>query len=148
MPDTKISALVAITGANLATNDVFPVVDVSVTTTKNVTRAEMFLATPPIDVLGTMTADGIALDKTVTAAATVGAQTINKPAGTVNFAAAAASLVVTNNTVNTGSIILATVGTVDTTLKSVVAVAAAGSFTLTGNAAATAETRVNWLVVN
>ena len=148
MADTKISALTAITGANLATGDLFPVVDVSVTTTKSVTRAEMFQATPSVDVLGTLTADGLALDKTVTAATTVGAQTINKPAGTVNFAAAATSLVVTNSTVTTASIILATVGTVDATMKTVVAVAAAGSFTLTANAAATAETRVNWLVVN
>lgn len=32
--------------------------------------------------------------------------------------------------------------------KAVVAVAGAGSFTLTANAAATAETRVNWLIIN
>ena len=88
------------------------------------------------------------LDKTVTASGTTGAQTINKNAGTVNFAAAATSLVVTNNRVTANSIIIATVATVDTTMKSVVAVAGAGSFTLTANAAATAETRVNWLVIN
>jgi hypothetical protein len=88
------------------------------------------------------------LDKTVTAAGTTGAQTINKNAGTVNFAAAATSLVVTNNRVTSNSIIIATVATNDTTMKSVIAVAGAGSFTLTANAAATAETRVNWLVIN
>ena len=88
------------------------------------------------------------LDKTVTASGTTGAQTINKNAGTVNFAAVATSLVVTNNRVTANSIIIATVATVDTTMKSVVAVAGAGSFTLTANAAATAETRVNWLVIN
>ena len=88
------------------------------------------------------------LDKTVTASGTTGAQTINKNAGTVNFAAAATSLVVTNNRVTANSIIIATVATVDTTMKSVVAVAGAGSFTLTANAAATAETRVNWLIIN
>ena len=148
MADTKISALTAITGASLATGDLFPVVDISATTTKSVTRAEMFLATPPIDITGALTADAINLDKTVTAGGVVGAQTINKPAGTVNFAAAATSLVVTNSLVTTSSIIIAMVGTVDTTMKTVVAVAAAGSFTLTANAAATAETRVNFLVVN
>ncbi len=90
----------------------------------------------------------IILDKTVTAAGTTGAQTINKTVGSVNFAAGATSLVVTNNRVTTSSIIVATVATNDTTLKSVVAVAASGSFTLTANAAATAETRVNFIVIN
>jgi hypothetical protein len=86
--------------------------------------------------------------KTVTAGGTTGAQTINKTSGTVNFAAAATSLVVTNSLVTTSSIIICTVGTNDTTMKSVIAVAASGSFTLTANAAATAETRVNFLVIN
>jgi hypothetical protein len=90
----------------------------------------------------------IILDKTVTAGGTTGAQTINKTVGSVNFAAAGASLVVTNNRVTTASIIVATVATADATMKSVVAVAAAGSFTLTANAAATAQTRVNWIVIN
>ena len=88
------------------------------------------------------------LDKTVTAAGTTGARTISKNAGSVNFAAAATSLVVTNSLVTTSSIIVATVATNDATMKSVQAVAAAGSFTLYANAAATAETRVNFLVIN
>jgi hypothetical protein len=50
--------------------------------------------------------------------------------------------------VTTSSIILATVASNDSTMKSVQAVAAAGSFTLYANAAATAETRVNFLVLN
>ena len=87
-------------------------------------------------------------DKTVTAGGTTGAQTINKNAGTVNFAAAATSLVVTDSRVTTSSIIICTVGTNDTTLKSVAAVAGAGSFTLYASAAATAETRVNFLIIN
>jgi hypothetical protein len=90
----------------------------------------------------------VAADKTITAAGTTGAQTINKNAGSVNFAAAATSLVVTNSRVITSSVIIATVGTNDTTLKSVSAVAASGSFTLYANAAATAETRVNFIVIN
>ena len=90
----------------------------------------------------------IAFDKTVTAAGTTGAQTINKTAGSVNFAAAASTLVVTNSLVSTSSIILATVAANDATLKSVAVVAAAGSFTLHANAAATAETRVNFMVIN
>lgn len=86
--------------------------------------------------------------KTVTAAGTTGAQTINKTALTVNFAALATSLVVTNSLVATTSVITCTPGTVDSTMKSVVVVAGAGSFTITANAAATAETRVNCLVFN
>jgi hypothetical protein len=88
------------------------------------------------------------LDKTVTAGGTTGARTINKNAGTVNFAAAATSLVVTDSRVTTSSIIICTVGTNDTTLKSVAAVAGTGSFTMHANAAATAETRVNFLIIN
>jgi len=88
------------------------------------------------------------LDKTVTAAGTTTPQTINKTAGSVNFAAADASKVVTNSLVTANSIIVATVATNDSTMKSVQAVAAAGSFTLYANAAATAETRVNFLVIN
>ena len=90
----------------------------------------------------------IVVDKTITASGTTGAQTINKTSGSVNFAIAATSLVVTNSLVTTSSIILATVASNDTTMKSVQAVAAAGSFTLYANAAAAAETRVNFLVFN
>lgn len=91
---------------------------------------------------------GINLDKTITAGGTTGAQTINKTTGTVNFAAAATSLVVTNSLVTANSIIICTVGTNDTTMKSVAAVATSGSFTLYPDAAPTAETRVNFLVTN
>ena len=93
-------------------------------------------------------AHDIRYDKTVTTGGTTGAQTINKNAGSVNFAAADASKVVTNDRVSASSIIVATVATNDATMKSVQAVAAAGSFTLYANVAATAETRVNFLVIN
>ena len=90
--------------------------------------------------------NGIA--KTITAPGTDGAQTINKNFGSVNFAISATSLVVTNSLVTANSVVVATVATVDATMKSVVAVAGAGSFTLTANAGATAETRVNFAVFN
>lgn len=93
-------------------------------------------------------ASDLRLGNTITAGGTTGAQTINKASGTVNFAAAATSLVVTNSLVTANSRIIATVGTNDTTMKSVAAVAGAGSFTLHANAAATGETRVNWVVIN
>lgn len=88
------------------------------------------------------------VDATMTAGGTTGAQTINKAAGSVNFAAAATSLVVTNSLVTTSSIVIATVLTNDGTLKSVQCVPAAGSFTIHANAAATAETKVAFIVVN
>lgn len=88
------------------------------------------------------------LDKTITAGGTTGDQTINKTCGSVNFAPSATSLVVTNNRVTTSSVIVATVATNDSTMKTVLAVPAAGSFTLYANAAPTAETRVNWIVIN
>lgn len=88
------------------------------------------------------------IDSTVTAGGTTGAQTINKAAGSVNFEAAAASLVVTNSLVSADSIILCTVRTNDATMKSVVAVGGSGSFTLYPNAAPTAEVRVDFHVMN
>lgn len=88
------------------------------------------------------------VDATITAGGTTGDRTINKSAGSVNFAAAATSLTVTSNKVTTSSVVLCTVATNDTTLKSVQCVAAAGSFQMFGNAAATAETRVNFWVLN
>lgn len=88
------------------------------------------------------------LDKTITAGGTIGAQTINKSAGTVNFAAAATSVVVTNSLVTANSIIIATVATNDNLMFSVQAVAGSGSFTLYPDAAPFAETRVNFLVIN
>ena len=97
---------------------------------------------------GSASLDALNLDKTITAGGTTGAQTIDKPAGSVNFAALATSLVVTNSLAATSSVILATVATNDATMTSVQAVAGAGSFTIYANAAATAETRVNFLVLN
>lgn len=92
---------------------------------------------------------GITINNTVTAAATTGAQTINKPSGSVNFAAAEQTLVVTNGLVTTNSIILLTLMTDDGTAKSaVVSASSAGSFTIKLNAAATAETKVCFLVLN
>jgi hypothetical protein len=91
---------------------------------------------------------GINLNKTVTAAGTTGAQTINNPTGSVNFAAAATSLVVTNSLVTANSIIQLTVASNDATMKSAVAVAGAGSFTIYPNANPTAETRVNFTITN
>jgi len=90
----------------------------------------------------------IALLATNTAGGTTGAQTINKPSGTVNFAAAATSLVVTNSLCTTSSIVLCDIRTNDTTAVIKNVVPGSGSFTITLNAAATAETSVGFLIIN
>lgn len=46
MPDVKISALAALTGANTATDDVYVVVDTNVPETKKQTRAQLFQNIP------------------------------------------------------------------------------------------------------
>lgn len=86
--------------------------------------------------------------RTITAGGTTGAQTINKPFGTVNFAAAGNDIVVTNNTVTTTSLIFCTVQSLDTTAISCrVTDKAAGSFHIRVPAA-TAETSVAFMVTN
>jgi hypothetical protein len=85
---------------------------------------------------------------TNTPAGTTGAQTINRPSGTVNFAAGASALVVTNSLCTTSSIVFATVRTNDTTAIIKNVVPAAGSFTINLDAAATAETSVGFFIIN
>jgi hypothetical protein len=91
---------------------------------------------------------GLILDKTITAGGTTGAQTINKYAGSVNFAAAATSLVVTNSLLTANSLVVPFIQTNDATMTEVRAVPAAGSFTLHTTTAPTAETRVGFHVIN
>lgn len=95
-----------------------------------------------------LTASTLALDKTVTPSGTTGNQTINKPIGTVNFAAASTTLTVTNSLVTTSSIIVCTALKNDATgyVKSVSP--SAGSFVITLVAAATAELPVSFIVLN
>jgi len=90
----------------------------------------------------------LSVTKTITAAGTTSVQTINKVAGSVNLAAAATSVVVTNSLVNANSVIIGTVASNDTTAKSVAIIPGSGLFTIYPNAATTAETRVNWIVIN
>lgn len=99
--------------------------------------------------LATLRTDGkLSLLATNTAAGTTGAQTINKPSGTVNFAAAATSLTVTNSLCTTSSIVFAVVRTNDTTATIKNVVPGAGSFVINLGAAATAETSVGFFIIN
>ena len=67
--------------------------------------------------------------------------------GRAAFAAAATSVVVTNNMVTANASVFVALGSADTTLTSVRVTPAAGSFTVTGNAAATAATTFSYFVV-
>ena len=88
------------------------------------------------------------IPKTITAGGTTGAQTINKPTGSVNFAAGATTLVVTNSLVSSTSLVIVQVYGTDVTATTARVTLAAGSFTITLNAAATAETKVGFFVTN
>jgi hypothetical protein len=88
------------------------------------------------------------VDQTVTAGGTTGAQTINKAAGTVNFAASATALTVTNSLVTTSSTVYAEARTNDSTCSVKNVVPGSGSFTINMSAACTAETSVGFHVVN
>jgi hypothetical protein len=89
------------------------------------------------------------LNLAYTVSSSVGAQTINNPVGSLKIAAAASSVVVTNSLVTVNSIVLAQLQSNDATalyVKSVIP--AAGSFTITLNAAATGQITVAFLVIN
>lgn len=102
-----------------------------------------------LTVTDTLTAGQYKTNKTITDPTTLGPQTINDVAGAVHFAAGATSLKVTNNKVTTNSVIIATVATYDTDMKSVAVEADDnGSFTLHADAAPADVTRVNFLVIN
>ena len=79
---------------------------------------------------------------------TVGAVTIDKAVGRVNIAAVGTSVVVTNSLVTAASKVFCSVSTNDATAAIKNVVPAAGSFTITLSAAATAQVSVDFLVVN
>lgn len=87
-------------------------------------------------------------DATLTTTGTTGNQTINKPAGTANIAAAGTAVTITNSFVTANSLVIPWVITADTTAKSCSAVSSSGSFVVTLNAAATAETKIGFMVFN
>lgn len=91
---------------------------------------------------------GLGVDRTITAAGTTAAQTINRMAGRVNLAAGESSKDVTNNLVNVRSIVLAVVSKADASAKLMNVTPYAGYFTIIMEAAVTAETPVSFIVIN
>lgn len=79
---------------------------------------------------------------------TPGNATNNNLSGRAAFAAAASTVVITNSLVTAASKVFVQINGNDATLKYATVTAAAGSFTVTGNAAATATTVFDFLVVN
>jgi hypothetical protein len=98
--------------------------------------------------LGSETSSFKSLHVDFTDTATVGAVTINKSAGRVNVAAGGTSVVVTNSLVKATSKIFATVASNDATAYIKNVVPAAGSFTINLGAATTAQTAIDFFVVN
>lgn len=74
--------------------------------------------------------------------------TLNRQAGTVNFAPGMASLVLTNNRIVSSSEILVSVSSNDATMKSAHTVKGTGSVTIYADALPTATTKVTFLVLN
>lgn len=91
---------------------------------------------------------GATFSKTITPTGTTGDQTINTSSGSVNFAALAATLTVTNSLVDANSVIVATVNDADAFMQSVTITRSAGSFTLNADNAPASETRVDFIIVN
>lgn len=85
---------------------------------------------------------------TITAPLTTGNQTINKPKGRVNIAASGTAITVTNNLVSTSSMVICEVGSNDTTAQIKNVVKSSGSFTVNMAAAVTAETPIDFFVIN
>lgn len=77
-----------------------------------------------------------------------GNATINKTAGRAAFAAAATTVVITSSYAFATSIVDVNLETADGTLTRVTAVAANGSITFTGNAAATGITKFTFMINN
>lgn len=81
--------------------------------------------------------------------ASPGNATANTPRGTAAFAAAASAVTITNNLVTANSTVICQLRASDATLTSILrTIPGAGSFTVTGNAAATAATAFDWIVIN
>lgn len=85
---------------------------------------------------------------TNTAGGTTGNQTINKPTGTVNIAAAGTTVTVTDSLVTTASLILSVARTNDSTCSVKNVVPGSGSFVINTTAACTAETSFGFVLIN
>lgn len=80
---------------------------------------------------------------------TPGNATINRPSGQVAVAIGASAVTVTNDLVTATSVVIATLQAIDVTFTQILSVVpGAGSFVITGNAVATAATKIGFIVIN
>lgn len=99
--------------------------------------------------LGTPGAGGSLVQGYTDNSGTPGNTTINTPSGRAAVAAAASTCVVTNSSVTaTSKVIVMNEGSDATATTLLHVVPAAGSFTVTYNAAATAATKFSFVVIN
>lgn len=134
----------------LNTSGVVEVITMDITNTaSNAASRLMSLKTGGTQRFGVGILGDIQLDKTITAGGTTGNQTINKPMGSVNFAAAATSLTLTNSLLTVNSIVQLTLATNDTTCTGFKYTPGAGSIVIrpTGGAPA-AEARCDFVILN
>lgn len=105
-------------------------------------------AAAPKGVLGQIATPWNIINLGKSMATTTGDRTASRAHGSVKFAAGSGTpIVVTNSFASTTANVLVTVYGADATLTSARVTRAAGSFTITPNAAATGETEVGWLVL-
>lgn len=87
--------------------------------------------------------------KLAATATTTANPTINKPAGQVSVAIGASTVTVTNSLVTATSIVLCQLQFADATFTTILTVVpGTGSFVITGNATATALTKIGFIVIN
>ena len=89
----------------------------------------------------------IVVPVTITAVGTTTTQTINKPAGRINIAAAGTTATVNNNLVTANSVIIVVAATADTTARVTSVVPGAGSFVI-NTVATTSECAFSFLVIS
>lgn len=140
---SKLSALIASTWTDVT--DATRSGDFQIHTTDTAVTAVKVTVSATGDV--TFAVGKLILNTTITAGGTTGNQTINKPSGTVNIAAAGATVTVTNSFCTANSIVLAVVRTNDATARLTSVVPAAGSFVI-NIVACTAEVSIGFVVIN
>lgn len=102
-----------------------------------------------LEIQGASATSGLRVTSFVDGSGTPGNATANTLRGRHAIAGAASTCVVTNSCVTAASQVVVTLETNDGTLTFVkTAIPAAGSFTVTGNAAATGTTKFSWIVIN
>lgn len=142
----------AFAGASTITNAATLYIDAAPTAGTNATITNNYAlwvdaGTTRLD--GTVLFNGALTADTTDSSGTPGAATINKPSGKVAVAIGQSSVTVTNSLVTAASTVIATLQFVDATFTQILSVVpGSGSFVITGNATATAATKIAFLVLN